>query len=241
MISKPYFRSIPVLLTAAMIISTPYALADKATPHEHVQQTTSSTQQTPTAVAENTTKSLFSVLKKDDSLDKKKSEAFHSSVESILVPSVAFDAIARGVMGKYAHRVSQTDFSDFVSTFQKNLLIYYSKVLKNYDTGNLHVISTEGPHKEQLDAYNKTTIHSVPVNMTIGSGGHTYQLSYSMMKENGTWKIRNIIIEGINLGIQFRNQFADAVNTYHSPQRVIKDWSRIMQNKPIATPSASKG
>ena len=239
---KRYFCSALIFLTATLTLSAPYATADTTPAHKTAPKSASqATQQTPSSVAEATTNQLFSILKSSKELYTKKPAAFYNKVEKVLDPSVAFSAIARGVMGRYAHRVPNTSLSNFVTTFRKSLLVYYSKVLKNYDTGNLHIIKVDGPQKEQIAAYNKGSLISVPVNMTIGSGGQTYQLSYSMMKDHDTWKIRNIIIEGINLGLQFRNQFSEAVNKLGSPQQVIHDWDSIMQNKPIETPQAKKG
>ena len=50
------------------------------------------------------------------------------------------------------------------------------------------------------------------VGMTVkGSNGSIYPVSYTLEKINGEWKVRNVIINGINIGKLFRDQFADAM------------------------------
>ena len=57
----------------------------------------------------------------------------------------------------------------------------------------------------------------------------TVAISYSMVHVDGRWKIRNVIIDGINVGIQFRNQFADAMDKHGKIQYVVDHWQEIMR------------
>jgi len=48
--------------------------------------------------------------------------------------------------------------------------------------------------------------------MTVkGSNGAIYPVQYTLEKVSGEWKLRNVIINGINIGKLFRDQFADAM------------------------------
>ncbi|MEM8769011.1 MAG: ABC transporter substrate-binding protein, partial [Pseudomonadota bacterium] len=50
------------------------------------------------------------------------------------------------------------------------------------------------------------------VKQEIRSEGDVYPVIYSMAKsEEAGWQVRNIIINGINMGLTYRNQFASAV------------------------------
>lgn len=44
-----------------------------------------------------------------------------------------------------------------------------------------------------------------------GNNGAVYPVSYTLVKINNEWKVRNVIINGINIGKLFRDQFADAM------------------------------
>ncbi|EGH48780.1 toluene tolerance, partial [Pseudomonas syringae pv. pisi str. 1704B] len=41
--------------------------------------------------------------------------------------------------------------------------------------------------------------------------GAVYPVSYTLVKLNDEWKVRNVVINGINIGKLFRDQFADAM------------------------------
>ena len=194
-------------------------------------------------IAQDTTQAIFSILGEKRETYKKETESFYHDVENILNPVVAFSAITRSVMGKYAHRVSPAEMEEFTKIFRRSLLVFYSAVLQNYDTGDLRINSVKPPPLEYIADYAGGEKISVPVDMIVNSGKQSYQLSYSMMQiAGGDWKIRNIIVEGINIGSQFRNQFASAVDTYRSPGEAIKNWNSFMKNKPINGPSVhSKG
>ncbi len=54
--------------------------------------------------------------------------------------------------------------------------------------------------------------------------GIIYPVSYTMVKINNQWRMRNVIINGINLGKLFRDQFAEAM------QRNAQDLDRVIEN-----------
>jgi phospholipid transport system substrate-binding protein len=48
----------------------------------------------------------------------------------------------------------------------------------------------------------------------VAPDGKVYPMEYSVMKmPAGDWRIRNVIVNGINLGLTYRNQFAAAVTS----------------------------
>jgi len=43
------------------------------------------------------------------------------------------------------------------------------------------------------------------------SSGEVYPVIYSMFRsEDGIWRMRNIIVNGVNMGLTYRNQFSSA-------------------------------
>ena len=50
-------------------------------------------------------------------------------------------------------------------------------------------------------------IKSVEVRQTLDTGSSKYPISYKLRRSDDGWKIVNIIINGVNLGLTFRNQF----------------------------------
>ena len=185
--------------------------------------------ESPDQIAGNATEKVVKLLKTEKSLYEKNPSKFYSDVEAIIDPVIAFDEMARGVMGKYAHRASDAEIKQFSGEFRKSLIRFYSKAVLTFDTSQLSVSKVEPVSKALLQEYDAGKSRSIPVNLKIRSKDNEYAMSYSMMKKDGEWKIRNIVVEGINIGIQFRNQFTDAVNRYRKVDVVISKWSDIMQ------------
>jgi phospholipid transport system substrate-binding protein len=54
-----------------------------------------------------------------------------------------------------------------------------------------------------------------------------YPVTFQMKKDaQGNWKTQNLIVNGINLGLTFRNQFAAAVDANNgSIDRAIAGWA----------------
>jgi phospholipid transport system substrate-binding protein len=44
-----------------------------------------------------------------------------------------------------------------------------------------------------------------------GNNGAVYPVQYTLENIGGEWKVRNVIVNGINIGKLFRDQFADAM------------------------------
>lgn len=192
-----------------------------------------------TTVATKITKNIIYIIKGDGELHKKNPELFYEKIERVFSSFIAFNAVVRGVMGKYVHRVSSKNFDKFVPVFKQSLLRFYSQMLSDYKSGDMEILHISPPEQEKTDAYEKGKLLSVPVEVKIRADKQNYLLTYSMMKEDGIWKIRNITVDGINIGVQFRSQFAEAVKNYGSPEKVIDNWNKIMHNKVVGESSAT--
>jgi len=68
---------------------------------------------------------------------------------------------------------------------------------------------------------------STPVRQTLYSGTGKVDVLYTMAQsQSGRWQLKNVILEGINLGKTFRNQFARSVRSYSGDlDKVIENWS----------------
>lgn len=154
-------------------------------------------------------------------------EAFFKEVDRLLSPVVAFDQIARYVMGKYAHR-SPEQVNKFESVFKDSLIRFYGKALLSLDDTSLVIDSVDKTSPELLKKYQEGQTSRIPVKMKVRSSNKTVEIFYSMVHVDGRWKLRNVTIEGINIAKQFQNQFADAMNKYKKVPYVVDNWVAIM-------------
>ena len=194
------------------------------------EKTTSNTK-SPDIIIEQTTKQMLQVIRKNRETFQNNPSIFYSEVEKVLNPVIAFDQFSRGVMGKYAHRATEEQRKSFSKIFKQSLITFYGKAVMIFDTNNIIFDPVQAVSKEKIDRYNQKKSRSVPIDIKLRSNNREYSISYSLIKINNDWKVRNIVVEGVNIGIQFRNQFSEAIVQYKTIDGVIANWSSIMRTQ----------
>jgi phospholipid transport system substrate-binding protein len=147
-------------------------------------------------------------------------DKFYNSAAAILEPVVAFDYIAKGVMGNYADQVTPEQQQRFTETFKKSLVNTYSKGIAGFsDSVNITILQPEVETTGQRKA---------SVIQKVFSRGTTTYVSYTMAQNREEqWKIVNVVLNGVNLGKTFRGQFAQAAqNNQGNVIKVIDEWGK---------------
>lgn len=145
-------------------------------------------------------------------------EKFFQEVDISLAPFIDFGGFSRGVMAKYYRRASSDQKTRFVSTFRTALIRTYSKALAEFDNEQIIVLQNNKPQKDPRKARVSLEVHA--------KDGTIYVIEYSLVLIDGNWKLRNIVIEGINIGLQFRSQFAASMQEHKNDMdSVIKNWN----------------
>ena len=144
-------------------------------------------------------------------------EQLFELMERELNPVVDFDRIARKVMGKYARRASAEQHQRFTGIFKKTLVATYSKGLEHLDRLEQVAISAPVYNEDQ-------TLAKVPMSIAL-RGGESYAVVYSMFRDpKNNWLVENIVVEGVNIGLVMRNQFAHYMDQYNDVEAVITHW-----------------
>jgi phospholipid transport system substrate-binding protein len=129
-----------------------------------------------------------------------------------------FRYIGASVMGRYFRNASPQQRSRFVDTFRQTLIDTYTKGLVTFDYRELRVLDdqTEQRHDDQA---------SVAMEV-VAEDGSVYPVSYSLRLTDDEWKVVNVIVNGINLGLTFRNQFDQAMRDHgRDYDAVIDAWA----------------
>ena len=147
--------------------------------------------------------SLISRLVKEKAAYKKDPQILYDMVEENIEPYVDFEGFAKGVMGQFYRQATDSQRAQFSATFRKSLIRTYANGMAAYDNQKIvfkPYAPGDDPKKAQVDMDIMTTSNgAVPV---------SYQL---VLNGKGEWKVKNVIINGMNLGLTFRNQFASSV------------------------------
>ena len=161
---------------------------------------------------------MVKVLTKDVDLFESDRQLYENKIKEIFEPMIDFRRVAASVMGKkYYLMASKDERAEFVNIFKDSLLDTYAETLAQWGDS---LISTEFP-KSNLNIQ----IKSVEVRQTLDTGSSKYPISYKLRRSDDGWKIVNIIINGVNLGLTFRNQFqALAVTHDENIDLTLQNW-----------------
>ena len=149
--------------------------------------------------AERTHNNIILILQTRNALFEEDSELFIQEISNAFSPIVDFQRIARNVMGKHYKVSTPSQRERFSEAFRTSLLNTYSKTLIEFKDEEIIVL----PPKNKSNSPNK-----VKVDIEIITSSKSYPGVYSMyLDKNNEWKIINIVVNGINLGLTFRSQF----------------------------------
>lgn len=172
---------------------------------------------TPQQVVQATTDQVLGELNSKREQFKQDPEAFYQALNGILDPVVDFDGFSRGVMTvRYSRQASPAQMQAFQESFKRSLVKFYGSALLEYDNQEIRM----------LPAVPSSEPGRASVNMeVVGRSGAIYPVTYTMEQKGGTWKVRNVIINGINIGKLFRDQFAESMRSNGNDlDKVIATW-----------------
>ena len=173
----------------------------------------------PHQVVQKATGDVLARIVRDRPQSKKDPEHLYVIVEENLVPYVDFDRIAKRVMGKYYQAASAEQRTRFRDAFKTSLIRAYGSALANYNDQKFIVLP---PGKGDVEADRATVNMEVTMN-----DGTIYKIAYSMfLNGEGAWKLENLVLEGINLGLTYRNNFTELYQQNGGDiDKVIAGWS----------------
>jgi phospholipid transport system substrate-binding protein len=172
-------------------------------------------------VIERTTDELLADLKANKEQYRQDPNAFYDSLNDILGSVVDAEGISRSIMTvKYSRSASPEQMKRFQENFKRSLMQFYGNALLEYDNQQIRVLPASGKQDPERT--------SVGMEVT-GRQGEIYPVSYTMVNQNGEWLVRNVIINGINIGKLFRDQFADAMQKNNGDlDKTIEGWAQVV-------------
>ena len=158
--------------------------------------------QSPRDVVQGTTNELLSDLKANKEQYKSNPNAFYEALNRILGPVVDADGISKSIMTvKYSRKATPEQMQRFQENFRRSLFQFYGNALLEYNNQGITVDPAKPDDGKRATVGMKVS----------GNNGAVYPVQYTLEKVGSEWKVRNVIVNGINLGKLFRDQFADAM------------------------------
>ena len=182
-------------------------------------------------VVQTATTNVMEVVNEAKDYAEQDPERYYQAVQEILDPVVDFRGFARGVMGPYAtsERYRSLDaqgqaqlraqLDRFTEVMRKGMVRTYGKGLLAFGGSRIQV---SNPSAEEASS------SRVSVEQLIYSDAvEPYVVMYQMGRDrSGAWKLRNMIIESVNLGEIYQSQFEAAARKQNGDlDAVIDSWS----------------
>ena len=161
------------------------------------------------------------VLKENKSLFLEDRKLYEQKIKEIFEPMIDFRRVAATVMGKkYYLASSKEQRAEFVVIFKDSLLDTYAETLAQWEN---QTITTIFPKNMEIQTNN---LKNIEVQQTLNTGSSKYPISYKLRKnKDNSWSIVNIIVNGVNLGLTFRNQFqALAIKNNGNIESTLNGW-----------------
>ena len=167
-----------------------------------------------------TTDQLLSQIVEKREVYQQDNQQFFDEIQTLLNPVIDFQRIARRVMAKHYKKATVDQREKFVEVFKESLLKIYAKGLLEFDNQEVIVLEPDRSSKAD-DRKQKVDIE------VIDGNGAKFPISYSMyLDKSNHWRMENVIVNGINIGLTYRNQFARLMKENKNDiDLVITDWT----------------
>lgn len=156
----------------------------------------------PPAFIKRVADGLIGRLKADHNKLQTNPAAVKTIVRENLDPYIDSQAFTRIVMGTYATNQysSAAQRTQFEKNFRETLIENYGSAFAKYSNQSY-----------SIRPYKATNSKNPVVTVDFNNKGEKIPVSFQLVDKGTQWKIRNINVSGIDLGLQFRNQFAATV------------------------------
>ena len=175
---------------------------------------------------EGATMQVLALIKEGQSYASQDEERFYREVEALVRPMIDFKRFARNVMGPSYRTATEEQRMRFSESFKWGLVRSYALALTEFHNGKVEVLPPRRPSSNPKKA---------KVVQEITFEGKTYVVVYLMQRnKKNVWRVQNIIIEGVNLGLNYKNQFAKEVRRkeYQGDlDKVIDAWTKFVNKE----------
>jgi phospholipid transport system substrate-binding protein len=166
----------------------------------------------PDELVRKVTEDVLAAVKSDKQLAAGDKQKALKLAEEKVLPLIDFEEATRLAVGRAWREANPEQKKKLTDEFRRMLVRTYSSAISAYEGQTMKV---QPVHMKAGDT--DVTVH----NQYIRPGGKPVQLDYQMRKIGETWKIYDIIVEGVSLVLTYRSEF-DAVVKQQGVDGLIK-------------------
>ena len=157
----------------------------------------------PDELVKRTAEDVLTIIKADRDIQAGNQKKLFTLTEEKILPNFNFDKVSRLVLGKNWTKATPDQKTAFQSEFKSLLLRTYATALSKYKNQTIEYAP--------LRMADGATTASVKTSI-VQSGGQPIAVNYTLEKQaDATWKVYDIVIEGVSLVTNYRGQFAQEI------------------------------
>jgi phospholipid transport system substrate-binding protein len=198
--------ALATVLASGALLATP-------TP-AHAQNAAAAAQQSPSQMVLDNSQRVLSTLEKRRPEFTKNRAALRQFVSSEFSKMFDRDYAARQVLGRHARGADDADVKLFADALADNLMQRYGDSLLDFNTKLRVRVKSETALPRGLGVKVSSEM--------LRAGGEPIPVDYLMRQSGGTWKVFDVMVEGVSFVQTFRQQF-DAELTHKSIKQVAAD------------------
>jgi len=120
----------------------------------------------------------------------------------LMLEYFAFKGIAKWVLGRYWRRASESQRKEFLRLFEDLMVVIYADRFTKYSGENLDV------GRSEIRGKNDILVHSL---ITRPEGLKPVAVIWRISKKNETFKIVDLMVEGLSMGLTQQKEFASVI------------------------------
>lgn len=142
-----------------------------------------------------------------------------ADVSNVLRSTVDYASIARGVLGRHQTTLSDPQINRFEVEFEHSMQALLVEAMADIGDYRLEMgkVRRMGDNRAQVFA----VVHT--------ASNNTFDIASSVSSESGAWMVRNLIVDGVNLGLTYRNQFDQLMLETGDPEQAINRWRSAVE------------
>lgn len=186
----------------------------------------------PDELVKRTAEDVLTTVKSDADIQAGDQAKIFALAEEKILPNFNFDKVSRLVLGKNWTKATAEQKTAFQTEFRTLLIRTYASALSKYKNQTIEykpLRMAEGASTASV----KTAI--------LQPGGQPIAIDYSLERNADTWKVYDIVIEGVSLVTNYRSQFAQEIrqNGLDSLIKKLGDKNKVATVKNTAVQKAA--
>ena len=152
----------------------------------------------PRAVVEKTVREVVGILGTPGLSNSER----RASIEKVAFAVFDFTTLSKLVLARNWKRLDKAQRKEFVVEFKKYLSRNYGSRLENYEKADVEVLNARIEPRDDVTVFTRV----------VGSEFNGIEMNYRMRLRKESWKVIDIVIEGVSMLANFRSQFSEVIS-----------------------------